>query len=215
MGQDLSMVVSRPRTSDHCHGGLTFGSAEHEETKSLRIPGLTLGSKLMLETNLREVVTNAVKSLYVVRRAGKLIDCPRVLKSCLNAYVLSSLEYCASVLMSSAESYLGLRGSIICSGERLCEGDLCYLGHRMKVSTLCFLHKIYYIADHPMHEYLQTFSAALCELALVILSSRTDQFGRLLLRIAVRLWNLLPSGVFRGGTLSFSNSAVNLFLQRV
>ena len=62
--------------------------------KSLRILGIPLDSKLTFEINLREVESKAARSLSVVRRAGKLFDYPRVLKSCFNEYVLSSLEYC-------------------------------------------------------------------------------------------------------------------------
>ena len=58
---------------------------------------MTLDSKLTFETHVREVVSKEVKSLEVVRRAGKLFDCPRVLKSYFNAYVLSNLKHCASV----------------------------------------------------------------------------------------------------------------------
>ena len=47
-----------------------------------------------------------------MRRAGILFGYPRGFKGCFNAYVLSSLEYCALVWMSSAESYLGLLDSI-------------------------------------------------------------------------------------------------------
>ena len=50
-----------------------------------------------------------------------------------NAYAVSSLEHCAPVWTSSAESHLGLLDSIICSAERLCEGELCCLGLRMKL----------------------------------------------------------------------------------
>ena len=60
-------------------------------------------------------------------RAETLLDCPRVLKNCFNAYVLSSLEYCAPVWMSLAKSHLGLLDSIVRSAERLCEGELCCL----------------------------------------------------------------------------------------
>ena len=57
----------------------------------------------------------------VVRRAIKLFDCPRVLKSCFNACVLSNLDYCVSMCMSSAKSQLDLLDSIVRSAERLCE----------------------------------------------------------------------------------------------
>ena len=87
---------------------LTLGSAELEEIKSLRILGVTFDTKLKFDTHLREVVSKAARSLAVVRGAGNVFDCPRVLKSCFNAHVLSSLEYCALVWMSSAESHLGL-----------------------------------------------------------------------------------------------------------
>ena len=78
--------------------------------------------------------------------------------------------------MSSAESHLGLLDRIGRSVESLCEGELCCLGHRRKVSVLCLLYKIYHRVDHPMNEYLRnlvkarntTASVALGELALVI-----------------------------------------------
>ena len=54
------------------------------------------------ETNLLEVVSKAARSLGVVRRAGEFFDCPRVFRSCFNAYVLFSQEYCDPVWMSSA-----------------------------------------------------------------------------------------------------------------
>ena len=109
-------------------------------------------------------------------RAGKLFDCPRVLKGCFNANVLSSFEYRVPVWMSFTESHLGLLDRIFRSAERLCEGELCCLGHRRKVSALCLLYEIYYRVDHPMNEYLKHFvavrntrpSATLDELALVI-----------------------------------------------
>ena len=62
-----------------------------------------------------------VLSLDAMHRARKLSDCPRVLKSCFGAYVLSSLEYCAPVSMSSAESHLGLLESVVRRVERLYE----------------------------------------------------------------------------------------------
>ena len=83
---------------------------------------------MTFDAHLWEAVSKAVKSLGIVLRAGKLFDCPRVLKSCFNAYALSSLEYCAPLWMSSAESNLGLLDSTVCSAKKLCEGELCFLG---------------------------------------------------------------------------------------
>ena len=73
--------------------------------------------------------------------------------------------------MSSAESHLGLLDIVVRSAKRLCEGELCCLGYRKKVSVLCSLYGIYHRVDHPMNDYLNHFvatrstraSTALCE----------------------------------------------------
>ena len=62
-----SMVVSRSRTNAAGYGILTLASAKLEEIKSLYIFGVTLDSKMTFETNLREVVSTAARSLGVVR----------------------------------------------------------------------------------------------------------------------------------------------------
>ena len=116
-------------------------------------------------------------------RAAKLFDCSRVLKSCFNAYVLFTLEYCASIGMPIAESYFGLVNSVARSAARLCEGKLYYLRHRSKISASRLRYKIYHRVDYPMLEYLHHFVAArnsstatLGELTLVIPWCRTDKF---------------------------------------
>ena len=94
--------------------------------------------------------------------------------------------------MSSAQ--LGLLDSIVCGEERLCEGEIYYLEHRRKVSTLCLLYKIYHRAGHLINEYLNHFvafrnviaSSALGELALAIPRCRTDQFSRVFLPATVK-----------------------------
>ena len=86
---------------DSGYGDLTLGSAQLEEVKSLRILGAIFDFKLTFETYLRE--THGTRSLGAVRWTGKLFDCSCALKSCFNAYVLSNLEYCAHMLMSSFE----------------------------------------------------------------------------------------------------------------
>ena len=139
--KNKSMVVKWSR--NYAPGYLTHGGAKLEDVKSLRILrilGITLDSKLTFETLFLEVVSNTAKNLEVVRRASKLFDCPRVLKRCFNACILSTVVYCAPVWMLSAESHLNLLDGSVCSVERLCEGELCCLGHRRKVSALRFLY---------------------------------------------------------------------------
>ena len=143
-----SMIASQSPIIAPGYDDLTLGGVELEEVKNLRILGTTLDSKLSFDTYLQEIVSKAARSLGVIRRAGKLLGCSRVLKSCFNPYTLSNLEYCAPVWMSSTESHLGLLDSIVRSAERLCEDELCCLGHR-KVSALCLLYKIYHRV-HPL-----------------------------------------------------------------
>ena len=40
------------------------------------------------------------------------------------------------------ESHLGLLDNVVRSVEKLCEGELCCLEHKRKISTLCLLYKI-------------------------------------------------------------------------
>ena len=112
-------MVSQSRSIAPRYGDLTLDGAELEERKSLHVLGVTLCSKWSFETHLLEVVSKTAWSLGVVRQAEKLFDCPHVPKSCFNAYVLFTLEYCAIVWMSSAESHLGLLDSIVRGAVRL------------------------------------------------------------------------------------------------
>ena len=87
------------------------------------------------------------------------------------------------------------KNSIVSSAERLCEGEPCCLRHRRKVSTLGLLNEIYHRVQHPMNECLNHLvaarytrvSAALGELALVVLRCRINRFSRLFQPAAVRL----------------------------
>ena len=131
-----SMVISWSRTIGPGYGEVPLSDAELEEVQGLHILRVTLDSNLTFETHLRKVESKAARRLGVVSRAGKLFDCPRVRNRCFNAYVLTSLEYCAPVWMSLGKSQLGLLDSIVRSAERLCEGELCCLGHRSLVFAL-------------------------------------------------------------------------------
>ena len=54
----------------------------------------------------------------------------------------------------------GLTYSIVHSAEGLCEGKLCCLGHRRKVSAMCLLYGINHRVNHQMNEYLKPFVSA-------------------------------------------------------
>ena len=172
----------------HIYGVLILGGEELEEVKSVHNLEIIFGSKLTFETHLREVVPKTARSTGGVYRAEKSFDCRCVLKCSFNAYVLPNLEHCAPVWTSSAEAHLSLLESVV---------------------------RLYDL----LHEYLHHFaaarnargSAALCKLALVIPRCETDQFSQSFLPVAVKLAAL---DVFSGGSLSFFESALNLWLER-
>ena len=124
--------------------------------------------------------------------------------------------------MSPAESYLNLLNSVVCSEERLYKGELLVWGTEGKLERFVCSIKFFHIVDRPINEYLHQFvasrnsrsSAALGKLHLVISHCRTDQFSRSFLPAAMPLLNLLPSGVFSGGSWSSFRSAMNLCLLR-
>ena len=116
------MVVSRSRPYASGYGDLTLGSQELEEEKNLRIHGITFDSKLTFDTHLREVVSKAARSFGAIRQKRNLFNCPRLLKSYVNANILPNLQYCALMCMSFVETHLSLLNSVVCGAEGLCEG---------------------------------------------------------------------------------------------
>ena len=78
-------------------------------------------------------------NLGAVRRAGKFLDCSRVLKNCFNVYVFFQLRVlCPRVDVVGRVSFWFTRYIIVRSAE-MRDGELCCLEHRSKVSVLCLL----------------------------------------------------------------------------
>ena len=71
-------VVSLFRTIALNYCDFNLGGAELEEVMMLRILGVTFDCWLTFETHLRKVMSKAA-------RAGKLFNCPRMVKICFNA----------------------------------------------------------------------------------------------------------------------------------
>ena len=84
-----------------------------------------------------------------------------------------------------------------------------WLTEERLVPLWCLLYNMYLRVDHLMNKYLKHIvaagntraSEALGEMTLVISLCRTDQFNRSFLPAALRLCNVLPSGVFSGDSL--------------
>ena len=87
--------------------------------------------------------------------------------------------------------------------RKSCEVNFVFWGTEGRlVSCVCFMR---FITERTTLCLLLQFeipSAALCELALVLLHCRTDQLSWTFLPVALRLWNLLLSDVLNRRTLS-------------
>ena len=214
------MVVSRFRTIAPGYGDLTFCDAELEELESLCIFGVTLHSKLTFRLICQKLwqgqpgvwgsCAEEQESYLIVRVCSRTFSVhmrypPWSTVLPWGCHRCSLIWVCWIVLFIVRKDCVRL--SFVVWGI---EG----------VGVICLLHKIYHRVDHHMNEYLNRFvaarnittSATLGELALVIPWCKTDQFSQSFLPAAVRLWNILPSGVFSGDTLHSFKSAVNVCL---
>ena len=121
-----SMVVSRSRTKAFGYGDLILGGDELQERMSLVFIGTNLSSKLAFET--QSGCAPSRKIIWLSTGAKQIFQCI--------CFVLPGVL--CPVWMSSAFNWV----SVDRSAERLCEGQLCCLGHRRKVSTICLIYKI-------------------------------------------------------------------------
>ena len=116
--------------------------------------GVNMDLKLTFEYQIRSVVSSAARSMGIVRRPTKIFDTSEVLATYFRAYVLSRLEYCDLGCGSADESYLKLIDGVVRRAEALCGESLCNLGHRMQVSCLCMMYKIYKNPDPALSNTL-------------------------------------------------------------
>ena len=79
---------------------------------------------------------------------------------------------------------------------------------------ILYTSKLFHIVGSHIVDYADNTSTTLGEMALVIPRCRADQFSLPFLPVALRLWNVLPSCVFCGGTLSSLKRAMKLCLLR-
>ena len=112
---------------------------------------------------------------------------------------------------------MSLLDSTVRSAERLSECELCCLGHRKKISALCFVYNIWHSVDYPMNDYLNQFiavrntraSADLGKFASVFSRCIPDHFSLSFLPAAESPWNLLPWVVFSGNSFCSFKNCIN------
>ena len=130
------MIVSRSWTNAPGYGDLTLKGVELEEVESRRTLGVNLNSKLTFETYLGKVGSKALGVWVSYADQVSYFDCPRMIKSCFNAYTCLIKR----LWTSSAEYHLDLLDSVFRYAKRLCEGELWDLGHGRKINVFfCFI----------------------------------------------------------------------------
>ena len=144
------MVAGRSRINAPGYGDLTLGGSELEEVQSMRILVVTFDSKPTLRF-IWEVVSN----LRVVRQAGKLFDCPRVLKSCFNTYVCPTWCIVPRADVAGGVSFGDCLIALFAVREGFVRSNFVVCG--TEVNALCLLYKISHGVDHPMNQYLKLF----------------------------------------------------------
>ena len=145
-----------------------------------------------------------------------------VVAKCFWAFIVTVLEYCSPVWMSTATSHLSLLDRVVSQVGRLSGGSVsCDLWHRRKVASLSVFFKIDTLVDHPVRglfpaQYVlrRPTSGALAahSRSFEMPRSRTVQLLRSFVLSCVRLWNGLHESVFAGEGLGAFKTSVNRFL---
>ena len=78
-----------------------------------------------------------------------------LLERCFQGFVLPVLEYCSTVLCSTADTHFKLLDRAV-SGARFLTGGVfeCNIAHRRSVAVLCMLCKIWCNPMHPLNDVL-------------------------------------------------------------
>ena len=141
--------------------------------------------------------------------------------NCFNSFILPSLEYCAPVWASAADSHLKLLDNNLNAIKFLMPNLKTDLWHRRQISSLCLLHKIYHAPNHPLHASLpdlthpvritrQTVEAN--SVTFDIQRHRTSQYSRCFIPATTKVWNTLPSIVVESVDIQKFKLGANSFL---
>ena len=201
-----SMIISRSRTPLPLHGNLILQGDTVSNCNDLSILGVKLDKTLSFESHVRDLVSTASQRLGLLRKSFKVFEDNSVSASCLRAFVLPLLEYCAPVWSSAAATHLSLVDRVFKSANALCGGSVhCNLSHRRDVSKLCMFFKILSNTHHPLvncviednslkiknPSRITRQSLNIHPLSFVERPFRTEQFRRSFWNSCLSLWNKL------------------------
>ena len=110
---------------------LTIGGTVLKESDDLDILGVSLDSKMTLESHLRSVSRTASLRLDIFRKFWRGFHDRSLLGRCFRGFVLPVLEYCPAVWCSAADTHLKLLDRVV-SGARFLTGGVfeCDIAYR-------------------------------------------------------------------------------------
>lgn len=222
-----SLIISRSRTSLPEHGNLVLQGDTVSDCNDLDILGVRLDKALSFESHIRNLVSTASQRLGLIRKSFRVFEDNSVSASCLRAFVLPLLEYCAPVWSSAAATHVALVDKVFQSANTLCGGGvLCNLSHRRDVSKLCMFFKILSNTHHPLlncvvennalkirnPSRITRQSVSFHPLSFVEHPFRTEQFRRSFWNSSLSLWNKLDFATCNAQSIDSFKKRVNLSL---
>ena len=100
------MLLSRSLTKHPQSLPLTLCGTLLKECDDLVILGMTFGSKMTFEKQLRSVFRAASQRLGILRKSWRVFHDRSLLGRCFRGFVLPVLEYCSAVWCSAADTHL-------------------------------------------------------------------------------------------------------------
>ena len=216
-----SMIMGRSRTEYPHHSSLYINGIALTTTTSFKVLGVTLDSKLTFEDHIRSVSSSVAQKIGLLRKSFRIFNDRSVLKNCFNSFILPSLEYCAPVWSSAADSHLKLLDRNLSAIKFLNPDISVNLWHRRSVGSLSLLFKIFKNSRHPLHASLpETYQPVRVtrhainanSLTFSPIRCRTLQYSRSFIPATVKLWNELPSEVVESEELQEFKMLTNRFL---
>ena len=216
-----SMIISRSRTPNPPHSELRIDGAVLAICNAFKILGLTFDSKLTFEKHIRNVASGISQKIGILRKCCKIFGDQTIMLNCFNSFILPCLEYCAPVWASAADSHLKLLDNNLNAIKFLIPNLKTDLSHRRQISSLCLLHKIYYVPNHPLHSSLPDLTRPVRvtrqtdvanSVTFATQRHRTNQYSRCFIPATAKLWNTLPSVVVESLDMQEFKVGANSFL---
>ena len=216
-----NLIISRSRTLNPEHPQIVIGDTIVSESISIKLLGVTLDSKLTFETHLRSVASAVSSKVGLLRKCRKIYATDDIVRKCFYSFILPFFEYCSPVWLSAADSHLKLLNRAFNQVRFWLPNLNLKLDHRRLVGSLALLHKIYYNADHLLHDKLpprfrpgrvtryalqandQAFSGVFCN---------SSQYERCFIPAITKVWNTLPSDIVNIECSQSFRTRVNTFL---